>query len=199
MGLKLEDYMQLSTKELTLIGLFTGIILLMAFVPQLGFIQIGFVALTIIHIPVLIGGGMGGKKVAISLGLAFGLASLSQALLRPVTPVDVLFQNPLVSVLPRFLFGLAIAYLPDLFKFIEEPYTRYGLSFALATFLHTVLVLSSVYVFAPLFDNLGEFAAATPYFGLITSVLVANGLFEILAAIFIAAPVAVRVNSAIRG
>jgi len=163
--------MQLSTKELTLIGLFTGIILLMAFVPQLGFIQIGFVALTIIHIPVLIGEGMGGKKVAISLGLAFGLASLSQALLRPVTPVDLLFQNPLVSVLPRFLFGLAVAYLPDLFKFIEEPYTRYGVSFALAT----------------------------PYFGLITSVLVANGLFEILAAILIAAPVAVRVKSAIRG
>ena len=191
--------MQLSIREITLIGLFSGIIFIMAFVPQFGFIQIGFVALTIIHIPVLIGGGLGGKKVAISLGVAFGLASLSQALLRPVTPVDVLFQNPLVSVLPRVLFGLLVAYLPDLLKFIEEDYSRMGISFALATFLHTVLVLSSVYVFSPFFDPLNAFAESTPYIGLITSVLVANGIFEILAALLIAAPVAVRVKAYLRG
>lgn len=191
--------MQLSTKEITLIGLFSGIIFVMAFVPQLGFIQIGFVALTIIHIPVLIGGGMGGKKVAISLGLAFGLASLSQALLRPVTPVDVLFQNPLVSVLPRVLFGLVVAYLPGVLNAIQYETVKLGLSFGIATFLHTLFVLSSVYVFAPFFESLSAFAESTPYFGLITSVLVANGIFEILAATLIAAPVAVRVKAYIRG
>jgi len=160
--------MKQRTLELTTLGVFGAIIMLMAFVPQLGFITFGLVALTIIHIPVLIGGYFGGKKVTLGLALIFGIASMSQALIRPVTVVDILFQNPLVSVL-----------------------TTFGIS----TFLHTVFVLSSVYVFSPFFTNLNTFASDTPFWPLITSVMAANGVFEILAAIFIAAPIAVRLSN----
>jgi uncharacterized membrane protein len=189
--------MRRSTLELTTLGLFGAIILVMAFVPQVGFITFGIVALTIIHIPVLIGGFFGGKKVTLGLALIFGIASMLQAIIRPVSIVDVLFQNPLVSVLPRFLFGLSIVYLSLGFKkLFENPYLIAMSTFAISTFLHTVFVLSSVYVFSPFFTTLNNFAQDTPFWPLITSVMAANGVFEIVAAIFIAAPIAVRISAA---
>ena len=42
-------------QSLTLTTVFAAIILVMTFVPQVGFITIGTMALTLIHIPVLIG------------------------------------------------------------------------------------------------------------------------------------------------
>lgn len=184
--------------EITLLGMFSGLILLMAFVPQFGFITFGFIALTIIHIPVLIGGYFGGKKVAIGLGLVFGLASLSQALIRPVTPVDVLFQNPLVSVLPRLMFGVALAYLTVAIQPFKNRYLDTALVFAVATLFHTVFVLGSLYVFAPLFNPLAEFTELVGgFWPFLWGVLIANGFFEIGAAIFIASPIAVRLKSAL--
>lgn len=191
--------MRTRTQSITILGLFSGIIFLMAVVPQLGFIQIGFIALTIIHIPVLIGGHFGGKRVAIGLGLAFGLASFSQALIRPVTPVDLLFQNPLISVLPRFLFGVILAQLTLKFKVFESDYLNVPIVFAIATLSHTVLVLGSFYVFSPLFNPLAEFTDAVGGFlPFLWSVLIANGFFEIAAALLLAAPIAVRVKDALR-
>ena len=188
--------MKQRTLELTTLGVFGAIIMLMAFVPQLGFITFGLVALTIIHIPVLIGGYFGGKKVTLGLALIFGIASMSQALIRPVTFVDILFQNPLVSVLPRLLFGVVIVYLSlGLKKWVSNKYLVAMTTFGISTFLHTVFVLSSVYVFSPFFTNLNTFASDTPFWPLITSVMAANGVFEILAAIFIAAPIAVRLSN----
>ncbi len=189
--------MRRTTLELTTLGLFGAIITLMAFVPQFGFITFGFVALTIIHIPVLIGGFFGGQKVTLGLALIFGLASMSQALIRPVTFVDILFQNPFVSVLPRVLFGVSIVYLTLLFKKIFK--NRYWIAmstFGISTLLHTLFVLSSIYVFSPFFSNLSAFADTTPFWPLITSVMAANGVFEVIAAIAIAAPIAVRIGGA---
>ncbi len=191
--------MRKSIQDITLLGIFSGVIILMALVPQLGFIQIGFIALTIIHIPVLIGGYFGGKRVAIGLGLAFGLASFSQALIRPVTPVDLLFQNPLISVLPRFLFGSLLALLTLRLKPFKSEYLNIPLVFALATLAHTVFVLGSFYVFSPFFNPLREFTDAVGGFlPFLWSVIVANGIFEILAAVLLAAPIAVRVKDALR-
>lgn len=191
--------MRTRVMSITVLGIFSGIIALMALVPQLGFIQLGFIALTIIHIPVLIGGYFGGPRVAIGLGLAFGLASFSQALIRPVTPVDLLFQNPLISVLPRLLFGLTLAVLTVRLKLFRSDYLNIPLVFAISTLSHTVFVLGSFYVFSPFFNPLAEFTETVGGFlPFLWSVLVANGFFEIGAAILLAGPIAVRVKDALR-
>ncbi len=183
--------------EMTTLALFGAIIFVMAFVPQLGFISFGVIALTIIHIPVLIGGWFGGRRVAVGLGLMFGLASISQAFLRPVAVTDIFFQNPFVSVLPRLGFGFAIVGLHlGLKRWIRSEFLLVSLTFALATFLHTVMVLGSIFVFAPFFTLLNDFASSTPFFPFIWSVLVSNGFFEIAAALLIGAPIAHRLRKA---
>lgn len=94
--------------ELTLTSVFVAIILMMSLVQQIGFITLlPGVAITLVHIPTLIGIFILKPKYGFILGLAFGIGSLIAAYLYGSQPSDLAFQNPLVSVLPRALFGLA--------------------------------------------------------------------------------------------
>lgn len=57
-------------------GILTGLIIIMSFVPFLGFIPLGIMNATIIQIPVIIGAILLGPKRGAFLGLVFGLTSL---------------------------------------------------------------------------------------------------------------------------
>lgn len=64
------------TRELVLTAMFTAIIIAMAFVPYLGYIPLGFMNATIIHIPVIIGAIVLGPKRGAFLGGVFGITSM---------------------------------------------------------------------------------------------------------------------------
>jgi uncharacterized membrane protein len=175
------------TKEIALTGIFASIILLMAFVPWFGYIQIGVVSLTIIHIPVLIGGAAGGKRVSVYLGTIFGISSLLIALIRPALPSDFVFQNPLVSVLPRIAFGFVAYLLYDYFtKVIKSNIVGTMVAFVLATISHTVFVLIMFYIFG--IDN----PSLTGVFTFIWAILLSNGFFEAILAALVGGPIANR-------
>lgn len=94
--------------DLTLTSVFIAIIMMMSLVQQLGFITIlPGVSITLVHIPTLIGIFILKPRYGLLLGVAFGLGSLIASYLYGATPFDYAFHNPLVSVLPRALFGLA--------------------------------------------------------------------------------------------
>ena len=178
--------------EMTLTAVFAALIVVLAVVPQIGYIQLfGIAAITIIHIPVLIGGIFGGRKVAISLGLVFGLSSLFVALTRPAAPTDFVFQNPLVSVLPRIIFGYVLYEVYVLFrKLINVKYLDITVSMIVSTFLHTLLVLVPFYFFGR--DALAEVGFVGNMFTLIIGVVISNGIMEMLLAGLIGGPIAQR-------
>lgn len=64
-------------------------------------------SLTTMHIPVIIGAVLEGPVAGTIIGLIFGLFGMIRAIIAPQGPVDLLFQNPLVSVVPRLLIGPA--------------------------------------------------------------------------------------------
>lgn len=103
------------------IAVIGAIIVLMALVPQVGFIKIPFLAFdfTLLFIPVIIGATLFDRKGGVILGLVFGLSSLFVAYTRPATPFDITFQNPVVSVLPRVIFPLVYLGLLDIAKKLE--------------------------------------------------------------------------------
>lgn len=178
--------------EIAVISIFTALIVVLTVVPNIGYIQIfGIAAITIIHIPVLIGGIFGGRRVAVSLGLVFGLSSLFVALTRPVLPTDFVFQNPLVSVLPRVLFGLALF---EIYSFLEKKlkvkYVAISISMVLSTFVHTLLVLIPFYYFGK--DILAEVGWVGNMFTLIWGVIAANGVIEMILAGLVGGPIAQR-------
>lgn len=75
-------------------------------VTRWGFIPwISGASLTVMHIPVIIGAVLEGPVVGTLIGLIFGVSSLLQAAINPITPSDPWFVNPLLSILPRLFIG----------------------------------------------------------------------------------------------
>ena len=64
------------TFQMVLTALFTAIIIIMAFVPYLGYINLVVIKATLIHVPVIIGSIILGPKKGAFLGSVFGATSL---------------------------------------------------------------------------------------------------------------------------
>lgn len=142
--------MKMNTKEITLTAILSAIVLVMALVPNFGFINVNaFVGFTIIHIPILVGAYYGGRKVGGFLGALFGITSMIVAFTRPASLLDPVFTNPLVSVLPRFLIGFFAYDVLQWFKRLaKNEFVQNSLFFASMTLLHSLLVIPLIYIAA---------------------------------------------------
>lgn len=171
------------TKEMAFSAMIMAIILLMALVPQLGYIKINLVDVTIIHVPVLIGAmTFKNRNLALVAGTTFGISSWLVAMFRPMTPVDLLFQNPLVSIIPRILFAL-LAYF--LYKYLSKKINEYASKLTtviIATIFHTSLVILMMYTF-------GQHIFQDGFMTLLIGVVSVNGWIEILIAAIIVPPI----------
>lgn len=98
-----------NTRNLVLLGVMLAITIIMDSTP-LGAIPLGSISATIMHIPTIITAVILGPAAGFIMGTSFGLISLLHALTRPNTPLDPLFVNPLVSVLPRMFIGISAYY-----------------------------------------------------------------------------------------
>lgn len=138
-------------QDLVLTSIMAAIILVMTFVPQLGFILVGITELTLIHIPVLIGVFVLPKRYAIALGLIFGLGSMFRAI-QVNAGIAVAFINPLVSVLPRLIFVVAAIYIFKGIQLVDQKVKRsdiYIFSFiSLVTFIGLFYASQAVADFA---------------------------------------------------
>lgn len=197
-------------REMTLLAMFIAIIIVMGFVPYLGYITIlGTSSVTLIHIPVLIGAVLMGRKGGIILGLTFGLTSFLRALTS--VGLDYIFIFPWVSILPRFLFGLIIY---DVYRFFYKLFKgrllALVISFGLLTIIHTLMVLPLMISAFPLALNLPSVSSMVNSGGeglldfmrntnsisaimtIIIGVLVSNGIIEAGIAASVGAVVADR-------
>ena len=85
-----------------------GALSIALFLTPLGYIPwLAGASLTVMHIPAIIGAVLEGPVVGTIVGGIFGISALVKAATSPQGPIDVFFVNPLVSVLPRLLVGLA--------------------------------------------------------------------------------------------
>ncbi|MBN2504342.1 MAG: ECF transporter S component [Bacilli bacterium] len=195
------------TRSMTILAMFIAIILVMTFVPYLGYIQIpNFPSILLIHIPVLIGGVILGRKAAIILALVFGVGSLLKALYSP--GLDYLFIFPWVSVLPRVLWGMMIYDVSRLFqKLISPRLLALSVSFVLLTVIHTLLVVPLLFSAFPLAfgvniaDNVGSanldwintVNSLSGFFAVLGGIFTTNGVIEAVLAGSVGAIVANRV------
>lgn len=95
------------TQRLVTRAIFIAIIALQTMVPALGYIPLGFVSLTIIHITVIVAAIMMGPADGMLIGFVWGALTVVRAFIAPSSPLDtIIFTNPIVSVIPRVLVGL---------------------------------------------------------------------------------------------
>jgi len=173
----------MSTLKLTQLSILIALIAVLAFTP-LGFIIVPPIAITLLHIPVIIGAILLGPLYGGILGLSFGVMSMIRAVTSG-NPGDILF-NPFVSgnpigsiimcILPRILLGVIVGYLFIwLKKYDKKGFISIPISAAIGTVCHTVLVLLFIWIFF----------SAFPLKTVFLYVISVNGLLEIAAAMVI--------------
>lgn len=96
---------QSRTRKIVVTAVLSAITIVLGLLPFGGYIPFAGISITILTIPVIIGAILEGPIVGAGIGLIFGLTSLYQAATAPKSPLDPLFVNPLLSVLPRMLIG----------------------------------------------------------------------------------------------
>lgn len=132
-----------------LYALFTAIIIVQNFVPFLGYIPIGPLNLTIIHVTVIIAALTLGPSGGAIVGGIWGGITFVRAFVWPTSPLAaIVFVNPLVSVLPRILIGVVAGYV---FRWLthkmRQQYLVLGIAGLLGSLTNTFLVLGQIYLF----------------------------------------------------
>ena len=183
--------------DMSLAGIFTAVIIAMSVVPFLGYIPLGFMNATIIHVPVIIGALLLGPKYGAYLGLVFGLTSLVRATLTP-TVTSFVFSpfvtiggysgnmwSVVISIVPRVLIGVAAYYVYELVLKLARgkkggQTVALGLAGIAGSMTNTILVMNGIY-----FGN--SYAAASNkvvarLYDMILGVIVGFGIPEAIVA-----------------
>ncbi|MEG0855531.1 MAG: ECF transporter S component [Terrisporobacter sp.] len=137
---------RLNVRKMTVIGVLSAISIMMSMLPFIGYIPVGPIKATIMHIPVIIGAVIEGPMVGAIIGLIFGLTSLWNAITQPVL-LSPLFYNPLVSVLPRILIGIVAYYVYQVvYKLTKKVYASGFIAGLIGSLVNTAGVLGMIYV-----------------------------------------------------
>lgn len=193
------------TRELVLTALFSAIILVMAFTPYLGYIPLGFMNATIIHVPVILGAIFLGPKKGAFLGGVFGLTSLLNNTFNPnltsfvFSPFYSLGETHgnvaslIICFVPRILIGVVAYYCFRVFcRILKNIKGKKVVAFAVAgvagSLVNTLLVMNGIYfLFGDKFASVKGVAADTLY-GVILTVIGTQGIPEaIVAAVLVSA------------
>ncbi len=108
-----------NTKRMTLFALFLAIEI-MLFCTPFGFLQIGPLAITLMHVPVIAASILLGVKEGMALGLVFGLCSMIKATMAPgitsfvfspfvtIGGISGNWSSLLIALVPRILTGYSL-------------------------------------------------------------------------------------------
>lgn len=176
--------------QMTIIAMIVAILIIQTFVPVLGYIPLGPLDVTIVHITVILSAVLFGSKTGLTVGAVWGLLSMIRAYIHP-TPFNVVFLNPLISVLPRLLVGWVSGLVFE--ALIKRTSNRwiYSVTALIGTAMNTILVLGAIYFLA------GETYAAAlgiPFsalMGALGAVIASNGIIEMVASMVILPIVAI--------
>lgn len=186
----------MKTKQLTLTAIFLSIILLFSFTP-LGFINLGFIKATLVHIPVIIGAIILGPRIGALLGLSFGVLSM---VINTMTPsilsfafspfIPVLGTNEtslwaiVIALVPRILTGVVPYYV---FKWLQNKKmgTKSALFIAGVTgsMVNTILVMNLIYfIFQDAYAASKNIVVGEGLYKAVLSVIFINGVPEAIVA-----------------
>lgn len=150
--------------DMSLAGIFTAIIIAMSVVPFLGYIPLGFMNATIIHVPVIVGALLLGPRYGAYLGLVFGITSLVKATLTP-TVTSFVFSpfitiggysgnlwSMVIAIVPRVMIGIVAYYVYVLMmKLLGKMKLGQTISLWAAgvagAMTNTLLVMNGIYIF----------------------------------------------------
>ncbi len=95
----------MKTRTIALNAIMTVLVVIFSFIP----VHIGPIKLAVLLLlPVIIVSQIEGIGTAIYIGFVTGLMSCILAIARPVSPVAIIFRNPMISIFPRIMIGVLV-------------------------------------------------------------------------------------------
>ncbi len=188
------------TRDMVMTAMFTAIIIAMAFVPYMGYIPLGFMNATIIHIPVIIGAIILGPKKGAFLGGVFGLTSMINNTINPNLTSFVFspfysadggasgnFFSIIVCMVPRILIGVVAYYvykgIVKLFKNMKHAnIPACAVAGVAGSLTNTILVMGSIALFFGESYAAAKGLALNALYGVILGVVGTNGIPEAIVA-----------------
>ncbi|WP_034993639.1 ECF transporter S component [Liquorilactobacillus vini] len=175
-------------KQLVVLAFFCAIIILQNIIPFLGYIPLGPLNLTLIHITVIVAAFVLGPLAGAIIGGAWGLITFIRAFVWPTSPLaTIVFVNPFVAILPRIMIGVVSGWI---FRWLKncslKPLAAMMISAIMGSLTNTLLVLGQIYLF---YRNQSQILyqintqALLPY---LLTVIGTNGIPEAVAAAIIA-------------
>jgi len=186
-----------NVRSFTLTAMFLAIMIILAVTP-LGFIPIGPINATTMHIPVIIASIVLGPRIGAGLGAIFGVLSLARATVI-ITPMSFVFSpfiaNPLtnqgdwraiiVAIIPRILIGVVPYFV---YKGIHRLMKQKALPVSLfiaglaGSMTNTILVMNLIFFFfRDSYANVLQVTADAVY-GVILGIIFGSGLVEAIVA-----------------
>lgn len=186
-----------NVKDFTLTAMFLAIMIILAVTP-LGFIPIGPINATTMHIPVIIASIVLGPRIGAGLGAIFGVISLARATV-VITPMSFVFSpfiaNPLtnhgdwraviVAIVPRILIGVVPYFVyKGLHRLLKEKVRPVSLFVAglAGSMMNTILVMNLIFFFFK--DSYADVlqVTANAVYGVILGIIFGSGLVEAIVA-----------------
>ena len=181
-------------RKMTLTAFFIAIQIIMTITP-IGYIPIGPINVTTMHIPVILAGILIGTKYGLIVGFVFGLTSLLKNTFMPGVTSFVFspfitvggmsgnFLSLIITFVPRMFLGW---FSGKLFRLIRKKVGNLpacAISAGVNTMIHTLLVMGMIYVFfGPSYAQaLGTDMSAVVAF--IIGIITTNGVAETILAI----------------
>ena len=173
------------TLTMVQLGLFTAIILLMAFTP-LGYIRTGGLEITLLVVPVAVGAIVLGPTAGAILGGIFGLTSFAQcfgaspfgAMLLGINPVGTFIVCVVARVLMGWLTGLAFT---GLRKWKHTRVLSYAAASLIGPLLNTFFFMTTLLLFfyhTEYIQGIAQTMGAGNVFAFVLAFVGINGLIE---------------------
>ena len=136
-------------RKISILAFFAAIIIIQNYVPLVGYIPVGMLEITTIHITVIVAAILLGPVDGGIVGGIWGLVDWLRAITVTSSALgNVVMVNPLISIVPRILIGVITGWLVNwLIKTKLPQQVTFIISSVLGSLVNTVLVLSLIYVF----------------------------------------------------
>ncbi|MFZ7131002.1 MAG: ECF transporter S component [Eubacteriales bacterium] len=170
------------TSKLTFMGVMLALTILFVVATVIPNLAISIAV--VIFLPTILTGIVLGPVSGGFIGFCAGLATLLRALLLPMSPFDVFFINPLVSILPRIFIGIVAYYSFILVqKVIHNNIISSSIAGGVGMITNTFLVVGMLYiVFGQTMVDAMEGMAFLSALGFLFTT---NGVIEMITAIII--------------
>ncbi|MBG0765154.1 MAG: ECF transporter S component [Tissierellales bacterium] len=180
------------TRKLTFLGMMVAITVILGYTP-LGFIMIPPVSITLTHLPTIITSIILGPLAGLIIGASMGVVSLLRAI-TAASPIDKLFIDPRLSILPRLFIGPLTFYAYTFFKSVfksKDNKISIFLGSITGSLVNTIGVLGMLYIIyaSRVIEELGV-TIKTIVIGAISI----NIVIEMIAAGIICTPIIIAVN-----